>query len=599
MLSAPEQTGKQFPRADAAAILAALRLILEPGQVTELRALDAVTAADRRPHVEAGYFDDPEKLASAAAGITHAKGIYFIPNPVSPALLARAVNKTRAAPRGENTQDGDVTRRRWLLVDTDPVRPSGIASTDAEHQAALDRAAAVAEALTAAGWPPPVVADSGNGGHLMYAIDLPADDGGLVQHCLQALAARFDDGAVKIDQTVFNPARIWKLYGTLAGKGDPAAAALGRPHRLARILSAPDPSAVVARDLLEALAAGAPQPQAPEGARRRRAAAPPNGTASPADAPAGSFDVGAWLREHNLDATGPEEWRSQDGQAGRRWVFPVCPWNPEHTDRSAFIVQFASGAVAAGCQHNGCAGRDWHALRDLVEPGRLDRPNGGAAALAWLKKHGVDVVGVRKLGKARGAFDLVLADERAIEVGTAADLLSPRKVQAALADGAGVVIPLLTLARWRPIAQALLGLAEQVDCFCEPQDELAGWINRWIKQCRERVKWYREKCRLHGQPDKVTMEWIVDEVRKGYAVRADDGTTYLRLEELLARISTLGIRMSLPDLARRMRRAGWLPRQLSARVGEDVLKARAWISPPGWQTDDCEAVPGVAGVPTE
>jgi hypothetical protein len=34
-----------------------------------------------------------------------------------------------------------------------------------------------------------------------------------------------------------------------------------------------------------------------------------------------------------------------------------CPWNPAHNNRAAYIVQHASGAVAAGCHHDGCAGR--------------------------------------------------------------------------------------------------------------------------------------------------------------------------------------------------------------------------------------------------
>ena len=32
-------------------------------------------------------------------------------------------------------------------------------------------------------------------------------------------------------------------------------------------------------------------------------------------------------------------------------------------------MQLANGAIAAGCHHNGCAGKDWHALRDRYEPG--------------------------------------------------------------------------------------------------------------------------------------------------------------------------------------------------------------------------------------
>jgi hypothetical protein len=58
----------------------------------------------------------------------------------------------------------------------------------------------------------------------------------MVERCLKALDARFTDRVVKIDAEVFNPARIWKLYGTAACKGDHIAQ---RPHRLSRILSAP------------------------------------------------------------------------------------------------------------------------------------------------------------------------------------------------------------------------------------------------------------------------------------------------------------------------------------------------------------------------
>ena len=56
---------------------------------------------------------------------------------------------------------------------------------------------------------------------------------------LAALADRFDGDAVRIDRNVFNPARIWKLYGTLARKGD-SVPRLGRVHRVSRVLYLPD-----------------------------------------------------------------------------------------------------------------------------------------------------------------------------------------------------------------------------------------------------------------------------------------------------------------------------------------------------------------------
>ena len=77
-----------------------------------------------------------------------------------------------------------------------------------------------------------------------------------------------------------------------------------------------------------------------------------------------TFDLARWLRDRGLEVKGPTEWKG-----GHRWVFPTCPWNPEHRNGSAFILQLPNGAIAAGCHHNGCRDKDWYALRDLVDPG--------------------------------------------------------------------------------------------------------------------------------------------------------------------------------------------------------------------------------------
>jgi hypothetical protein len=218
---------------DRSEILRTCQALFAPGQVAELRALDAVTREWRRPHTVSGYFDDWEKLAAAATGI-RARGVYVTLNPVNPALLARANNRLRDMQAGDPaTADSDISGRRWLPVDCDPVRPSGISATDAEHDLALARAREMRVYLQARGWPEPLLADSGNGAHLLYRVDLPADDGGLVEGALAALAFRFTDALVTVDQKNFNPARIWKLYGTLAAKGDPMPE---RPHRLSRLM---------------------------------------------------------------------------------------------------------------------------------------------------------------------------------------------------------------------------------------------------------------------------------------------------------------------------------------------------------------------------
>lgn len=104
-------------RHDTHEIVESLQLIVAPGQVTELRALDASIDSDGRwPATYSGYFDDPRKLAQAVATIHSAKGIYFVPNPVDPKLLARVNNRIKKAGKGEGTQDSNINGGRCLYA---------------------------------------------------------------------------------------------------------------------------------------------------------------------------------------------------------------------------------------------------------------------------------------------------------------------------------------------------------------------------------------------------------------------------------------------------------------------------------------------------
>lgn len=317
-----------------------LNLVFSPGDVFEVRCLYATSPGARYQHIESGYFsyENISKVAKELARID-AGGVYFTPNPVNPVLLARSANRLQVAKRDTTTSDKDILSRRWLLIDCDPKRPSGISASEAEHDAALYKAIEVSEKLKSQGWTEPVMLDSGNGAQLMYRIDLPANDDGLVKACLQALAPMGDD-KVSIDQTVFNPARIWRLPGTTNCKGDEVD---DRIYRMAKIISPLDSSPeIVPVEKLQALADTA-QLSVPERI--------PNDT---------TFYIDAWIAEHCPEAEGPIDWKD-----GRKWVFPVCPFNEAHDNRSAVIIQQPNGAIAFKCHHNGCINNDWHALREL------------------------------------------------------------------------------------------------------------------------------------------------------------------------------------------------------------------------------------------
>jgi hypothetical protein len=205
--------------------------------VTELRMLNVHNGRYSLGTV-AGYFNRADLLADAAQRYgPHAKGVYLVINEVNPVLLARAANRVvERVEGGFSTKDADILNRRWLPVDLDPVRPSGVPASDEEHDLALERGRTIKAWLSERGWPDPIMGDSGNGSHLLYRVNLPADDGGLVEQCLRALAVRFDDPRVKVDVTVANASRIWRLYGVTNRKGDTIP---GRPRRLARLLEVP------------------------------------------------------------------------------------------------------------------------------------------------------------------------------------------------------------------------------------------------------------------------------------------------------------------------------------------------------------------------
>lgn len=234
-----------------------LRLFAATDQIIELRALK-VSSGSWSKRTYSGFFDTehlPEMAAEALHLTKNAEGVYFTLNPLNRALLSRRCNRVDVATHGDAASDNDVQSRRWLLIDADPVRSSGISSTEDEKASARQVIISVREHLGTRAWPEPILADSGNGYHLLYRIDLPSKDNELVRKVLGALAQRFDTEAVKIDPHVFNPGRIVKLYGTQARKGDAMAE---RPHRWTKVLDAPAEPVVVPTQKLEEIASEAP-----------------------------------------------------------------------------------------------------------------------------------------------------------------------------------------------------------------------------------------------------------------------------------------------------------------------------------------------------
>jgi len=323
-----------------------------PGQVVEVRAL-----TDQFTH--SGYFSDHNALIRSVEPLdadSSVHGIYVTLNEVNPALLSRRANriKMRLGKKDSTTSDADILRRCWLPIDIDPLRPSGVSSTDEEHGLALAKADEVARWMAGLGFPDPVRADSGNGAHLLYRIDLPNDEAAtaFVKSCLATLDALFSDERVTVDTANFNAARIWKLYGTVSRKGDNTP---DRPHRRSRILSAPEEPAVATIDQLRDLAARLPTEQ--------------HAQQPPATAKGKGFDLCHWLSGNGVGVRSEKPYRG-----GTLFILDQCPFSSAHKD-GAFAIQFGNGAVFAGCKHTSCGGgtQRWQELRERYEPDRATK----------------------------------------------------------------------------------------------------------------------------------------------------------------------------------------------------------------------------------
>src|SRR5215472_10179457 len=158
-----------------------------------------IVAKDRYATTLAGFYDDPHSLLCDMSKLDGVSG-YVTLNPVSSKLLARCHNQIRQIQRGEGTQDADITRYRWLYIDPDPRRPSGIGATDDERKLALSARDQLLrdepDMARSAIW-----GCSGNGGWILVRLPdyEPTEGGLLVQRALVYLAGKYNDGAVKID----------------------------------------------------------------------------------------------------------------------------------------------------------------------------------------------------------------------------------------------------------------------------------------------------------------------------------------------------------------------------------------------------------------
>ena len=150
-------------------IALAINLLFPPDTVVELRALRLVKGGTGSGYFDGEHRDEMAQFAEEWSG--NAMGVYYTLNPVDPTLLARASNRGKRYAEF-TTKDSEILRRRWLPFDFDPKRPSGISvrPTPNTRRPSTGQGKPVTGSV-GRGFPEPILADSGNGGHLLYRVE--------------------------------------------------------------------------------------------------------------------------------------------------------------------------------------------------------------------------------------------------------------------------------------------------------------------------------------------------------------------------------------------------------------------------------------------
>ena len=348
-------------------VLDGLRAYHPDGDVIEIRC----PAVGKYKTVNAGYYDDYEAAARDATKITNfdhqgsgkTPAVYFTIHRINPDLIARYYNRLEYNAK-ETTSDNDVQGFEWLPIDIDAVRPANISSSDGEHAAAIKKANDIREHLISIGWSKDafMLADSGNGGHLVVKIKLIKNKEtiDLIKKCLETLDKKFSDSKSKVDTTTFTPARIWKTPGTVVRKGDDTPA---RPHRIARILEKPDRLETITEEQLKALCGF------------EEAVPAPDWIESMSKECMTDFNPTTYAEEHGATVIKTKTWIDPEGGKWTLHVLDVCPFNSSHNRGEAWIGMREDGKRNFGCKHDSCSRNKWYELRDKWEPGWRDKRN--------------------------------------------------------------------------------------------------------------------------------------------------------------------------------------------------------------------------------
>ena len=337
---------------------------LQVGGCTEIRILPEEVRLRIKNKLEyvgrvvSDYYTDYEKAVQDIADYDGKASVYTTLNPCDPKLVRRSENKLVPQAK-QTTSDDEIIKISWLPLDFDPERPSGTSSSEEELQAAISKREEVIEEVFSPLKAEVIRGMSGNGAHGL--IKLPDYDNtleikGNVEKIIKYLAETYSDDQVKVDGTVFNPSRIWKLYGLKSTKGDPEAT--GVPQRRAEIDLPPE---IIPFDVMAHL--DQIIPQLDQSGHQENV-----NTSFQYDLDY-DLDIEAYLSANGVEFR-PSKETTVKGEPARTWRI-TCPFDNNH-QYDAQVIKWRSGKLGFSCPHDSCQkNKGWQAFKakvDVIRP---------------------------------------------------------------------------------------------------------------------------------------------------------------------------------------------------------------------------------------
>lgn len=276
------------------------------------------------------------------------KGIYTTLHAVHPDCLFRSQNRLRDGSTGDLTSDHHITHFLAFPIDIDAKRIAGISASQEELETACNEAKKISEVFE--GLEIPLLkALSGNGYHILSLIEPfenTTENAERFKQLGDRVAAHFGT-----DLSIYNPSRIWKLYGTITRKGDHTEE---RPHRQAQIRLFDEIQRIAFDDLEERLNSYLPEPEPPPKTQKKRK----KGDRSK------DIDITLeeWLHEHHVKHLQPKKLSN-----GSIRYQMDCPFNPDHKAPDATVIDTGQG-WAFKCLHNSCQHYGWEDFKAKVAP---------------------------------------------------------------------------------------------------------------------------------------------------------------------------------------------------------------------------------------